>query len=200
MMRELKYEDGITIQHSAAIGWIDDTGDPDSLPAKNIVTLPPRSIAELEQLLSIAAARCAAADASGLELEFGPNSRLKFTGRMIGAGRECGWLEVRLRVERTKYGDPMAACHLRRYLVSSGAERHPMASRILAFLARIEKIAVLGARDEHPEWRKTLDDQIRATHLPWWLEDAGKAHGAALPKTRTTDCTNLPATAGLVEG
>ena len=180
-MKTINYDDGISIDYTAARGWIDETGDAESRASESKVTLPAASIAHLEESLMIAAARCVAADASGVEFEFGPKSTIRFTGRMVGAGTDCGWLEVKLRIDRDKFGEPMAIAHMISVLESATRQQpHEVVGRVVAFLTSILDRNVVGARDEHPEWRRNLSERVQASDLQWYLEDAAKPFGAAV--------------------
>jgi hypothetical protein len=178
-MEKYRYEDGINLEHTPGNTWqsVDDD-DWESTPSTSVVTLPPGSIAALEESLAIAAARVVAADLAGFVLDFGANSKLKFTGRTVGAGTSVEWLEVRLRIERDKYGDALPIAHLvpaLEHALRCSGQPNETCSRVIAYLQSIRDQSIVGAGDEHtadPEYRRTLSDRVKATMLQWWLEDA----------------------------
>lgn len=183
-MKTLKYDDGINIEYTAGTAWEDESGDVESTASKHRVTLPAGSLAAIEESLAIAAARCVAADAFGLTLDFGPNSQLKYTGRTVGAGTTCEWLEVRMRLAIDTFGKPMAIAHLSSALKHAIAsqqitmpEKVDVANKMLAFLSAIADKEIVGARDEHSEWRRSISERAQASDLRWFLEDAASSAG-----------------------
>lgn len=176
--------DDMTIEHTPAAGWIDpEDGDAESRAAKNKITITRGAVnlAALEGLLELAAVRCVAADVRKMRITFGPQSDLEFSGRVVGAGTTCDWLDVKLRVERPKWGESLPVRHLVSALESYRADDHPVASRVLAFLRQIGDQPILDATVcAAAERRNKLAARAEAATLEWWLEDAAHAHGASV--------------------
>jgi len=181
-MKTISYDDGMVIEHKPATGWIDpEDGDADGTPSECRVSLPAGSIAALEESLRIAAARCIAADVARLEFGFGPNSALRFTGRMVGAGTTCEWLDVQLRIERAKWGDAMPVAHLVGALEDATRGRpHEIVGRVVAFLRAIGDCAVIDGATQ-ADCRRSPSERIASSEpLEMRLENAAKQHGGVL--------------------